>query len=683
MTRITGGFYCTPAGAIVKFYPGPTTVISTPPAISAGSATVGTADYGLPASNAIYISPTGSDSNPGTVASPKQTLKAALTAATSGTTIVMRAGSYNEGADTQTGGTATDSRAAMTSQLGGLFNSTKTNIFIQNYPGEAVWIDGSTTFDTSWTHDGTSGLWWHTYDRRMDRSHTESSGATDDGSGGAASGGSWVSNALNPNAAIPDMIVRDGVELKVVGSQAAVVAGTVYIEGNALTSPNANWFQGTKVWIADDPTGHEMRYGNKNMLWQFNIGPLTVRGIGIRRYATHVSAQGCMYMQGGAFTFENVWLEHISAVAIKGVQGSPSMPRTFKNVTAHYIGFGFLGGGNDDNLTVDSCDFQYNNYRNFNPGGPTAAIIKVNGTQGATITGSVFANSNCTGFWTDRTCNNINIVNSWFQHLGDQTGGFIGNGVKGLDIEGASNGVVANCVITDIGGIGIWNNDSSAMRYYNNTIANTHRQSVDSTGKITGGGPFTIGQSDRRAINPAYSWMLDGRQGSTAAGSYYDPNTFPDHNYQCNSFVFENNVVVQNGNGNGGAQGIFSCQSGGDTWTSATYPQTNGTTRNFAAFGPQMDANVWWFSVTPQYPWIATKGSGQNPTIYPSLAGFRTGTGLEANGTQPASNPVNGSYQLLDTTLHAKAVPLPADIATLVGHLSGTKRAGAFIVGDA
>ncbi|MCB0911279.1 MAG: hypothetical protein KDB60_06665, partial [Propionibacteriaceae bacterium] len=47
---------------------------------SAGSATVGTAAYSAP-SNAIYVSKSGSDSNPGSLAAPVGTLTKALTLA--------------------------------------------------------------------------------------------------------------------------------------------------------------------------------------------------------------------------------------------------------------------------------------------------------------------------------------------------------------------------------------------------------------------------------------------------------------------------------------------------------------------------------------------------------------------------------------------------------------------------
>lgn len=66
---------------------------TTPPTSSSGHACHSTADW-TPAASDIWIAPTGSDSNPGSEASPKQTLTAAIAAWSAGKTIWVMPGNY-------------------------------------------------------------------------------------------------------------------------------------------------------------------------------------------------------------------------------------------------------------------------------------------------------------------------------------------------------------------------------------------------------------------------------------------------------------------------------------------------------------------------------------------------------------------------------------------------------------
>ena len=104
----------------------------------AGLHAVGSANYPIP-SGAIFVDVSrGSDSNPGTQASPMKTLKSAVTKIPSGgaRTFVLRAGVYHESV------TVDASRTAA----------------VQNYPGEAVWFDGSVPL-TGWTQSGTRWIY--------------------------------------------------------------------------------------------------------------------------------------------------------------------------------------------------------------------------------------------------------------------------------------------------------------------------------------------------------------------------------------------------------------------------------------------------------------------------------------------------------------------------------------------
>ena len=91
-------------------------------AIGGAGTTVGAAHYPVP-SGAIIVSPSGNDAAAGTTSAPLRTLAHAVASAPSGATIVLRAGSYHESVVIPPGKRLT----------------------IQAWPGEPVWLDGSST----------------------------------------------------------------------------------------------------------------------------------------------------------------------------------------------------------------------------------------------------------------------------------------------------------------------------------------------------------------------------------------------------------------------------------------------------------------------------------------------------------------------------------------------------------
>src|SRR5207302_10179693 len=106
-------------------------------------------------SDAIVVSPSGSDTASGTSSAPLRTLAHAVRSAPSGATIVLRAGSYHESV---------------------VIPSNK-RLTVQAWPGEAVWLDGSVPV-TGWTSSG--GLWSKSgWDVKFDASPTYTRGAPD------------------------------------------------------------------------------------------------------------------------------------------------------------------------------------------------------------------------------------------------------------------------------------------------------------------------------------------------------------------------------------------------------------------------------------------------------------------------------------------------------------------------
>lgn len=96
--------------------------------IALASFVIGAAD--LDAATAFYLSPTGSDSNPGTISQPFLTLRKGFGALAPGDTLYIRGGTYlKQRVDVVTSGTAQAYKS------------------VQNYPGETVVFDGQNTTD--------------------------------------------------------------------------------------------------------------------------------------------------------------------------------------------------------------------------------------------------------------------------------------------------------------------------------------------------------------------------------------------------------------------------------------------------------------------------------------------------------------------------------------------------------
>ena len=152
-----------------------------------GSGAIGSASYSIPAGAVFVDVARGSNSNSGTQASPLKTIQAGLDKAAAGKTVVVRAGTYHESV------------------------SSGRTVTLQNYPGEAVWLDGSVKI-ANWSKSGTT---WVTSGWKAKFSSSMG--------GDAAFKSRFI--GTNPMAADPDQVFVNGVALKQVSSAAAVTAG--------------------------------------------------------------------------------------------------------------------------------------------------------------------------------------------------------------------------------------------------------------------------------------------------------------------------------------------------------------------------------------------------------------------------------------------------------------------------
>lgn len=618
-----------------------TITVTVPPSGSpiddAGSLPVGSASYTVPG-GAIFMATNGNDSNAGTQASPVATLTRAVALVPANGTIVVRAGVYNEGEDTQ------DGAYPMGTVIG-------KKLTIQNYPGETVWFDGSVPVTNAWTQNGS--VWSCNYDQLFDRSPTFSSGQ-EDGAGYATGAGGYFLSQSRPQASWPDMVLYDGTQLEQVATLGEVTTGKFFVEGATTTG---KWFRATKLHIGSNPAGHQVRYANKCKLITVNgaSSGMTFRGIGIRRYATYTAGWGVFYLQGPT-TLENVVIEDTSASAM--FMGGNYSGFTVRKVTARRIGLNFVTTNQADNLLFDRIDVQYCNYSGYNVWGPATRTIAVAKTQFITLKNSIISNNNSNGFWVDQTTNTPICVNSLFEN----------NVNRPIDYETSSDGIIANCKFIHNGAVTVFINDADTTRMWNNALAE------NSWGVAGNGGPFgestttsvplvQIGQSSRRYDISTYSYCIDSRLPS----SYYTAT--PKHQWTINDVEICNNVMARAG------VNTYSMIIAGNSSDATRSP-----TRTFLGnVNLRIDSNVYhWGGDKPSYPWAFGNGYQANSTIYQTLAAMQAATDKDDNGTFYTNDPLDSNYQLTDGSVHTKAQGLPADIAALIEQPAGAKHIGAF-----
>ena len=595
----------------------------TSPTADAGSVAVGSASYTVPA-GAIFVSPTGNDtSGTGTQANPYKTVQRGVNALGAGGTVVLRAGVYHEGGVGQAGISGIE-----------IYDNNST---IQNYPGEAVWLDGSSQA-TAWTNEGAT--WTTPFTTSFDHSPTWTRGADD-----SAVAYYGFINPSYPCASWPEQVFVDGIQLQQVNALNLVTANTFYVAGSTTggTGSDKYDFNPTKIHIGVNPSGHTIRVSDLQTCltaWSGTSG-VTVRGVGVRRYATSMPMMGCVKVSGSNALLENV---HIEDIATSGAN-STNPNNTFRKVTALRCGNRGLAAYRSDDLELDRVRAEYCNSEHFNYA-PEAGGMKVGACRRVTIHNSIFSNNYAKALWFDVSVDQPVVYNC----------DFIDNEHYGIFYEISANGICANNLIKGSPNTGLIVNNTDNMRLWNNSV-------IDCGGNTQSGSvrALSVYQDNRRPFPAGAVFGRDTRQNDT----YYTTVM----TWVITQIEIYNTIVA---NPRSGTQGVFCID---DT------ERNSGNARLLADYNTSMDGNVFHWTTQPAYPYIfppATLG-GVNPATYQSHTAMVSATGLDTNGSQIVpTSPLDTSDRVTasNSVLHTKATGIPADIAALVGQPTGTKHAG-------
>ncbi len=438
--------------------PSPTPTGSTPPPQpvpepGTGSAPLGSTSYPIP-SNALFVAPDGNDTAAGSMSAPLRTLANAISRAGSGTTIVLRGGTYHESVTIPANKTLT----------------------VQSYPGEVVWFDGTTPV-TSWTKVGS--VW-------VDNGWTaqfDSIPSYDPNN--IPTGPDWsMVNPQYPMAAHPDEVWLDNTELAQVGSAAEVKPGTFYVD-----------YGKQQLIIGSDPTGHAVTATDLSLAIT-SYGPNSVlRGFGVRRYATSVDQIGTVRLEGNGDSIENVLITDSATTGLTTDVSDTSI----RNVTVLNSGMLGVHGNTADHLTISGLRAEGNNDEHFNPA-PSAGGIKITRTRGIAISNSLSTNNLGTGIWLDESCYNVNVTNT------DTTN----NASHGLSFEISGTGILANDVVTGNAQDGFKINNADHLQIWNNLISSNGRNVEIVEDSRRGSNPNDPGHDPRQPQpDPTEPWIIE------------------------------------------------------------------------------------------------------------------------------------------------------------------------------
>ncbi|WP_349627194.1 right-handed parallel beta-helix repeat-containing protein [Leifsonia sp. C5G2] len=418
-----------------------------------GAAPIGSTSYAVP-SGAYFVATTGDDGvSRSTQAAPWKTVQHAVDAVPSGSTVVVRGGTYHE--------TVTIPRGK--------------KVTIQSYPKEAVWFDGSRTV-SNWSRSGSAwvaGNWNVVFDD----SPTYTRGAPD----GTAAGWQFV-NPSYPMAAHPDQLFLDGVALKQVSSRSAVTAGTFFVDEGAH-----------QLVLGSDPSGHDLRASDTVKAFVVLGDGSALKGIGIRRYSPSVPDMGAVQVYANGATVENVAVTDnaTTGLAWGGTDG------TITNVTVARNGMLGAQATYSDRLKVTGMLADHNNAEHFNRA-PVAGGFKVARARGITVAGSNFLNNDGNALWFDESVYNVSVANS----------DIVGNSGNGLVAEISAKFAIANNVIAQNGIAGILVSDTNGADIRNNTITGNSRDLNITQGDRRASNLSTAGHDPRQSLpDPTVTWI--------------------------------------------------------------------------------------------------------------------------------------------------------------------------------
>jgi hypothetical protein len=355
-----------------------------------------------PPRDARYVSTMGDDATgDGSVDAPWRSLGAAVRAVPTGTTIVLREGTYRESVTWEDKAIRVQARA-----------------------GEEVWLSGSIEVD-GWVRDGR--LWRRDgWDPELVRRDVNP----------------ILIDPGNPVAEQPDLVFLDGQPLRQVASRSALVAGTFQVDTEA-----------SAILLAEDPAGRVVEAAVLGEALTVRGDGSAVVGLGFRHYATNVNRLGAVRAWSDDLVItDNVFVDNAAAgLSVIGTDSTVTRNRMERN--------GQLGlhAHQADGLLVEDNLFGRNNSKGFAQGSAVGGF-KITASRDVVIRDNVAVANDGPGIWVDESSLDVVIVRNLAQ-------GNTGHGLmyeisaRGLLASNVSVGNDRNGLyVLESNDVGVWNN---------------------------------------------------------------------------------------------------------------------------------------------------------------------------------------------------------------------------------
>ncbi len=353
---------------------------------------------------------------------------------------------------------------------------TANTVTIQNYPGEAVWFDGSSSISgfvksgSSWVLGG--------WTAKFDSSPTYTAGAPDTGAAGG-----FVNYTLAPMAAHPDQVWINDVAQRQVSAAGQVVPGSFYVD-----------YATSRLYLGSDPTGRTVRASDLGKAITIRTANSRLLGVGIRRYADSIPTMGAVTAERPGIKIENAVFSDMATTGLS----LDSTGIIANRITAVRNGLLGIHGVYADNLRLSNIYASGNNTEQFNQA-PVSGGAKITRTRGIAVDHSSFDGNNGPGLWLDESTYNSTIIASTFRN----------NKGHGMSLEISAKTVVADNLIANNGGNGIKLNDTSDATIWNNTFMGNNRPLNIVEDARRASDRSVPGHDPRQAFpDPTMSWII-------------------------------------------------------------------------------------------------------------------------------------------------------------------------------
>lgn len=318
-----------------------------------------------------YISPSGNDTTgSGSAGAPYETLSRAITASTSGDTIVVRGGVYRQG-NASTGGKA---------------------LKIIAYPGETPVFNGAADAASGWTTE--AGLHYHAY---TPRPVTNGSGIDFINNQNLASGGLGK---------YPDQAWVGTTQLRQVATKPEVTEGRFWVD----TGQNRLYIS------AADMVKGSIEYSDKNVFLDIFSAGTSLEGIVVTRYSNTASDGGVIkvYEAADNTVISNVAIYDSAFIALQYIGGANLLVNSqLTNITIENSNWMGINALFTDQLVISKAKISnMNQFEEFTDA-PQSGALKTSRTRYTKVLNSVITNNKNHGLWFDQSNVDVDVAANW------------------------------------------------------------------------------------------------------------------------------------------------------------------------------------------------------------------------------------------------------------------------------